>query len=272
MCYNFFVGDIMKNKKIVFFDIDHTIYDPNKKIIPQSTLRAFEILSKRSDVILAIATGRAAYMLNIIETLKPYIDTYITINGQIVIHKGVIIHREPLSKETICEVKQVFNRYNLIYGCIGEKMQAINQINKKVITMFEEASMPLPKQDADFDETTTIYQMWAFCDEQTFEAVQNDLNPYQLVPWLTDGFDVVLRNRSKKDGIKKVLDYLDIPLDNAYAFGDGENDIEMLQYIPHSFAMGNAKEAIKKHATYTTNHYDEDGIYNALKSVGLIQE
>lgn len=262
----------MNAKKIVFFDIDHTIYDPIRKTIPKATQEAFEKLSQKDDVVIAIATGRAFYMLDIIDSLKPYIEVYITINGQVIVHKNKVIYEKPLDKATINTVKNVFHKHQLVYGCIGIEHQAINRIDEDAVRMFEEASMPLPIEDARFDQHAKVYQMWAFADSLTFERVQQDLRDYQLVSWLSDGFDVVLADQSKKDGIKRVLKHLDIPLEQAYAFGDGENDIEMLEYIPHSFAMGNAKDHIKHRATHTTERYDEGGIYNALIKMKLIDE
>ncbi len=261
----------MKKNKIIFFDIDHTIYDPHHKSIPKTTIEAFKKLSARQDTIIAIATGRAFYMLDIIEALQPYIDAYITINGQIVVADGTTIHDEPLSKATIKTVKDVFNKYQLTFGYIGKSTQAINRINHGIVRLFEEASMPLPEHNPQFEKKHTVYQMWAFGDDETFAKMQAELPHLQLVPWLSDGFDVVLDSRSKKDGIIKLLAYYDIPLQNSYCFGDGDNDREMLELVPNSIAMGNAKESIRKKAKHITEAIHEDGVYLALKRIGLIQ-
>ena len=54
------------------------------------------------------------------------------------------------------------------------------------------------------------------------------------------------------------------------AFGDGGNDISMLQHAGLGVAMGNAKEEVKQKADYVTTSVDEDGIANALKHFGII--
>ena len=260
----------MKKQKIVFFDIDHTIYDPHRKEIPESTLEAFKKLSARQDIYIGIATGRALYMLDIIDVLKPYIDAYITINGQIVIADNQVIHDEPLTEKTIKEVKEVFNNHHLTFGYIGKSTQAINRLNDDIIAMFDEAVMPLPTLDAHFEKHHAVYQMWAFADDDTFAKMQQELPNHQLVPWLSDGFDVVLDSRSKKDGIIKLLAHYNISLQHSYCFGDGDNDIEMLELVPHSIAMGNAKESVQQKATHITEAIHEDGVYLALKRMGLI--
>ena len=54
------------------------------------------------------------------------------------------------------------------------------------------------------------------------------------------------------------------------AFGDGENDIEMLRFVGVGVAMGNGGDAVKAAADYVTDAVDEDGIAKALRHFGLI--
>ena len=262
----------MKPDKIVFFDIDHTIYDPIKKQMPSSTIEAIKKLHARGDVYIAIATGRALYMLDVIHAIKPYVDIYITINGQIIVNDNVIIHKDPMDLSTILKIQKAFEKENLVYGYIGLNEQGINQLTDYAVNMFREASMPVPLEDRLFYQHHEVYQMWAFANETQFEQLKKTLKTFQLVPWLSDGFDVVLNNRSKKDGVKCVLDTLQIDLDKAFCFGDGDNDKEMLEYVPNSVAMGNSKAYIKAQARLVTDRYDEDGIYNALIKLGLIKK
>ena len=48
------------------------------------------------------------------------------------------------------------------------------------------------------------------------------------------------------------------------AFGDGENDIEMLNYVQIGVAMGNAENSVKENADYVTDSVDDNGIQKAL--------
>lgn len=74
----------------------------------------------------------------------------------------------------------------------------------------------------------------------------------------------VIEFYSKKDtkgsGILKVLEHLNIPIENSYAFGDGKNDIEMLETVGCGIAMGNASEKVKNHAKKITDTVQNDGI------------
>lgn len=49
------------------------------------------------------------------------------------------------------------------------------------------------------------------------------------------------------------------------AFGDGGNDIPMIQRAGIGIAMGNGNQGLKNVADYVTASVDDDGVYRALK-------
>ena len=54
------------------------------------------------------------------------------------------------------------------------------------------------------------------------------------------------------------------------AFGDGGNDVEMLEFAKIGVAMGNASDDVKSIADYVTTDVDNDGILNALKHFNVL--
>ena len=66
------------------------------------------------------------------------------------------------------------------------------------------------------------------------------------------------------------MDHFGASLSDCYAFGDSINDMEMLQYVPHSVGMGNAVPEVLEVVEYVTTDVTEDGIANALKHYHLI--
>ena len=48
------------------------------------------------------------------------------------------------------------------------------------------------------------------------------------------------------------------------SFGDSGNNKEMLKISKYSYAMGNAKDEIKKVAKYVTDSNNKDGVLNAI--------
>lgn len=56
-----------------------------------------------------------------------------------------------------------------------------------------------------------------------------------------------------------------IHIEETMAFGDGGNDISIIEKAGIGIAMGNANQILKSHADYITSSIDENGIYNALQ-------
>ena len=79
-------------------------------------------------------------------------------------------------------------------------------------------------------------------------------------------FELYSSKNTKASGIIKLLDYLDIDVENSYAFGDGRNDIEMLNTVGCGIAMGNASEDVKIHADRITEPVHQDGIALGIKN------
>ena len=80
----------------------------------------------------------------------------------------------------------------------------------------------------------------------------------------------------KSKGIKTFLatgrhfeELEDLGMDGI-AFGDGENDLDMIQFAGIGVAMGNAVAETKAVADYVTTAIDDNGIWNACKHFGLI--
>lgn len=258
--------------KILFFDIDRTLYDPDTRTIPQSTIRALKQLHENPNIEIAIATGRAYYMLHNIEEIKPFINIFILINGQIIMKNGETIYRNPIPKDYVLQIVQTLENHNMKYGFLGEFDETLNIVDDKGKEAFELVDMKLPRVDPHFYLDNDIFQMWAFCDRKKHQYFRDQLDYMDLVRWLGGGFDILSKGMSKKEGIQKILELENIPLKDAYAFGDGDNDIEMLDYIPNSVAMGNASELAKKHATFVTDDIKNDGLYKALVKLGFIDD
>jgi hypothetical protein len=93
------------------------------------------------------------------------------------------------------------------------------------------------------------------------------LNVVRSAPHLLEIMDKTV---SKATGIEVLLKHYGFSIDEAIAFGDNYNDIEMLEYIPQSVAMGNAPEKILQIASNITDTSEVGGIFTYLQKIGLI--
>lgn len=91
-----------------------------------------------------------------------------------------------------------------------------------------------------------------------------------MTSWSTKAADVIPANSGKGVAVKKMMAYYGISPDEAMAFGDGKNDIELLETVGTGMAMGNASEEVKRHANDVCLSVDQDGIYHYCKQQKLI--
>ncbi len=83
----------------------------------------------------------------------------------------------------------------------------------------------------------------------------------------SDGYNVECgpKGGNKGEAILWLCDYLNIPHESTIAFGDADNDLEMLGNVRYGVAMGNALDYVKEAAAYTTLSNEEDGIADFIE-------
>jgi len=81
---------------------------------------------------------------------------------------------------------------------------------------------------------------------------------------------VVANGTTKASGIATLQTQADLAAVPVYTFGDGYNDVSMLQSADVGIAMGNADLAVQQQANYVTCRYDDHGIVTALQHFKLI--
>ena len=255
-------------KNIVFFDIDGTLLDLNKQI-PSSTKQAIDRL-KQNGVYVAIATGRAPFMFeDIREALG--IDSFVSFNGQYVVFEGKTIYDNPLGQEELKELyrKTSEQRYPMIF-MNEKKMRASEGDHPYITESLGTLQFKYPKVDPTFFEKNTIYQALLFCETDEEKEFRKNHGGFDYVRWHNYSCDVLPGGGSKAVGVEKLMRAAGFEHKNAYAFGDGLNDMEMLQEVGTGVAMGNAVPELKHVADYTTDHVDNNGILNGLKYFNLL--
>lgn len=84
-----------------------------------------------------------------------------------------------------------------------------------------------------------------------------------------ENIEVMAAGVNKGYGLQMLGARLKIPREAILAFGDSENDLEMLSYAGAGVAMGNANEAAKAVADRVTGTNNEDGVASAIEEMCL---
>jgi hypothetical protein len=82
--------------------------------------------------------------------------------------------------------------------------------------------------------------------------------------------EIAAKPISKATGLKKILDQgYAIEMNEVVAFGDGYNDIDLLQQVGWGVAVENAFPEVKAVANEITKHHKEDGVASTLARIFL---
>ncbi|MEQ8156649.1 MAG: HAD family hydrolase [Clostridiaceae bacterium] len=251
-------------KKAVFFDIDGTLIDCLNGItdITFRVKNAIRALQAKGNYVF-IATGRPYAFLN--DDLRNFgFDGFVLTNGSYVQVKEKCIYKEPIKKELIKEIAFNFEQRNIEYILQGETYSYIKDEYKKLHSYYDSYSISKKYLEGNYNhEETDIYKIEMLCDNKKgieyCLSLGNDNFDYVYHPQ-NAAFELYSKTNSKASGIFKVLDYLNIPIENSFAFGDGKNDIEMLSSVGCGIAMGNADDNVKSYAKKVTDTVQKDGV------------
>ena len=138
----------------------------------------------------------------------------------------------------------------------------INFVNEEVLLAHEEIHTSIPQIDTYSGETVCMGVL--YCTKEQEADIREKIPGCSITRWSRFGIDVLPGSGDKVAGIRKYLALQGISHEETIAFGDGENDIGMLQYAGIGVALGNAGEEVKAAADHVTADIDDDGVWKAL--------
>ncbi len=254
--------------KILFFDVDGTLYNSEKKLPASAKEALFE--ARRKGYELAIATGRAPFMIQpLLEELD--INTYVTFNGQYVVYQGEVVYTNGIERDELAKIIAFGEARNEpVVFLDDQQMIASVGNNNMVEESLNTLKYPYPALDSTYYMQNNVYQTLIFMEEKDEPLYCEAFPNVQFVRWHRYSCDILPKGGSKAAGIEKVLERMELTLKDAIAFGDGINDIEMLQAVGTSVAMGNGHERVKAVATHIADHVDEDGLAKIMRKLAII--
>lgn len=256
-------------KKIVFFDLDGTLLDEHKRITPEVKQAVRQL--RNNGVLTAFATGRAPFMFRQFQR-ELAIDITVSFNGQYVVCGNQIVFQHPLEYEKLQQLQKEAesNNHPMVFLGVNE-MKANRKDHPYIERSLADLKAEHPPMDPDFHRNHDIYQALLFCRHPGEELYNIENTGFRFIRWHELSLDVLPAGGSKAAGIARLLDYLDIRREDSYAFGDGYNDIEMLEYVGTGVAMGNAREETKHAADFVTHDLNDNGLIHGLRQVHLLE-
>ncbi len=254
--------------RAVFFDVDCTLYSHTLNEIPDSSAVALKKLREKG-ILIFLATGRHMLEIEQIDKKGIIFDGYITLSGQLCLNRDQqVVYQKALSGRDVSYLQSVFEQRRIPLVFVEEHEMYMNVYNEQVKSVHEMLHLQLPKIKP--VSGNTIYQATLFDDREKVMEVASHLLDSKCTGWNSFGADIIPCTGGKAEGIRAMMREYGFEQDETMAFGDGENDIDMLSFAHISVAMGNGNEHLKQIADHVTDGVDDDGICKALRHYRLI--
>ncbi len=250
----------MHKPRIIFFDIDGTLIDMEKKRISKKMLETLRRLQV-GGVLLAIATGRGPMAVPEFDGVS--FDVFLTYNGCYCYSRTGEIFSHPLPAADV----QAIIRNAAALGrplSVAGKTTMLSNGTDDDLTAYYAFGGRVPVISDQFEEVSKgeVFQLLMGCRKSDWPAILKGTTGAKIAAWWDRAVDIIPSSGGKGVGIRKVLEHYGLTPDDAMAFGDGNNDIEMFHAVGHSVAMGNASAELKAIASDVCGPCAEDGIYH----------
>ena len=271
--------------KLIFIDIDGTLTVPGENVPPASALEAIRKTQAKGNKVF-LCTGRNPDML------KPLLvygfdgvvgsgGAYVTVGDDVIIDEPMSNEDRDLALDTLHK-NGVYCTIEARDGSwcdegIGEFMQQQSGGNSELQRWRKaiEESLGI-KPMAEYDGSP-IYKIVVMCsDRACLEETEEKLgDTYRFIVQEMQGGTLINGEflsikYDKGRGVKAVAEYLGVPIEDTYGFGDSMNDLEMIETVGTSICMENGAQALKEVSDIVCPAVTEDGLAKAFDQLGLV--
>lgn len=259
---------------LIAIDLDGTTLNDHSQVSPRTikTLRALE----EQGHIVCIVTGRPfRNSRDIYETIG--LDSpMVNFNGALLHHpkkpKFLPSYHIALDKEIAFSIYAQQDTLDIDLLCVEGRDQLFSSSMNLPDSPFYPVDIALveklSRESLSYDPTA----LTIFSSEEKLPLIEANINQHYgdqvyVRTWggLLPCLEVVNKSINKAVGVKAIADFYHVPIDNILAFGDENNDLEMLEFAGLGVAMLNGTNQVKEIANDVTRYTnDEDGLADYL--------
>lgn len=270
-------------RKALFFDIDGTLVNFRGQM-PESAKRALKRVQEMGHLIV-ICSGRSVCQIYP-WLLDMKFDGIIGAAGAYVECGGRVIYEHHMEEETLGAVIELLEQAGACYSAQTRYgVVSTEDSRRRMLDRFRIMGLDIDMADQVWSNYTVDEHLEKRRDIEKFNFFGSGMTVAELGRLLSEYCDVnamsferpaegdgeiSARGINKALGIQKYIEYAGIARGDTIAFGDGPNDLDMMEYAGVGVAMGNAIEDVKAKADYVTTSIDEDGIEHALQELGVL--
>lgn len=254
-------------QKIIFFDIDGTLYGGEHKTITKEVEDAIHKTQQLGHLCF-VATGRPyGYIADNVKQIG--FDGYILANGANIKYQDSDFSTKILDYDLLKELVENLKKENIEYVLQTTTYCYMSKNHKCLSDFYGHCNIDFKNFCYEYNEDEIlkrVVKMEAWVkNEKEYQYVQSCLDGfnYELHPD-NHSMEIYAKTVSKATGIHEIIKELNLSIDDSYCFGDGPNDVEMFEAVAHPIAMGNAIDIIKEKAEEVCLDVNENGVAHKL--------
>ena len=229
-----------------------------------------------------IASGRSFSTLPEDVIRIPGIQYAITSNGAAVytVPDGQCLQRFYLSEKSVLEILRLTEREAVVYEAFidgiafadeayvrdpvrfGATAEAVSYVQSTRKLIFD---MPaFIRAHANELESVDIVTYDEQIKSRIWEKLQTFIPDIYITSSVPQLIEIAHRRAGKHSGLRYIAELLRLPREGIAAFGDGDNDQEMLKWAGCGIAVANATRACLAAADRVTSAHDADGVAEGI--------
>ncbi|CQR24562.1 HAD-superfamily hydrolase / phosphatase [Streptococcus varani] len=261
--------------KVLATDMDGTLLTSNMDYDRERFERLFQVMQEKGIRFVAIS-GNQYYQ---IKSFFPNLQDKITIvgeNGAYIVENGIFLKSYRLPNEIVRTVLDYLREHDMddeLVLCGEASAYILKSAKPEAKDYFALYYHNLIEVDAFEFLPADHFMKFSFNtpEEVTMDIIAhlNDLlgDQVQAVSSGHDNIDVIAKGIHKGAAMTYLLDYWGISSNQLAAFGDGGNDLEMIELAKYSYAMENGSQAAKDAAKFIAPSNDVSGVMEIIEKL-----
>ena len=281
----------MPDLRLIALDLDGTLLDSQKRL--SAVNRDALARAAAKGVLVVPTTGRFFGMMPPAVRDLPFVRYAITINGAQVYDRatGTAIVREEIPLTAALAIMELLDGYDVVYDCYRSNWGWMTQslqaraadyaTNEHYLRMVREFRKPVPELKAHLRATASegdVQKIMLFARNAESGGAEEPAHVLadirrevaarfpgiRVTSSTTNNLELNIASAHKGNALRRFAERLGLTLGNCMAFGDGMNDLTMVEAAGLGIAMANAEDEVKRVAKDVTLSNDEDGVAKGL--------
>ncbi|ASS90510.1 MULTISPECIES: Cof-type HAD-IIB family hydrolase [Aeribacillus] len=266
----------MAKKHLIALDLDGTLLKDDKTISPFTK----NVLQKAQEEghIICISTGRPFRSSKMYYEELNLKTPIVNFNGAFVHHpldESWGFHHTTLDVSVVKEIVEIAEQHQ-VHNILAEVLDHVyfHYHNEQWLDIFSIGNPKIEIGNLKAVLNRNVTSMLIHSDEENVKRIRHYLNEVHAEvvdhrswahPWHV--IEIIRAGINKAVGLQKIAEFYNIPREQIIAFGDEDNDLEMIEYAGLGVAMGNGIEPLKEIADEITLTNEEDGVAKFLKEL-----